>query len=128
MQDNQNKKRIQMKYRVQENTKKSHRGQNFLHPFRPVLGPIQSAIECVPGLFSHEVKRPGRGVNQPSQSNAVVKERVELQLYSASGFSWSLLGRILPFPVVIIYCLLLIFICLTVFKAFSWFVSVMLVV
>jgi hypothetical protein len=35
------------------------------------------------------VKRPGRGIDHPSPSSAKVKERVELYLYSLSGFSWS---------------------------------------
>jgi len=38
------------------------------------------------------VKRPGRGVEHPSPSSAVVKERIELYLYSPSGPSWSVLG------------------------------------
>ena len=39
------------------------------------------------------VKRPGRGVNHPPPSNAEVKERVELYLYSPSGPSWPLPER-----------------------------------
>jgi hypothetical protein len=38
------------------------------------------------------VKRPGRGVKQPPQSCAEVKERVEMFLYSPSGPSWLVLG------------------------------------
>jgi hypothetical protein len=37
------------------------------------------------------VKRPGRGV-EPTPSSAMVKERVELYLYSPSGPSWTVLG------------------------------------
>jgi hypothetical protein len=44
------------------------------------------------------VKRPGRGVDHPPSSSARVKERVELYLYSPSGPSWPVLGRILPLP------------------------------
>ena len=44
-----------------------------------------------PGL-----KRPGCGVDNPPPSVAEVKERVELYLYSPSGPSWPVLGRILP--------------------------------
>jgi hypothetical protein len=39
------------------------------------------------------VKRPGRGVEYFPPSNAEVKERVELYLYSPSGSSWPVLGR-----------------------------------
>jgi len=39
-----------------------------------------------------EVKRPGRGVDNPPPSSAEVKERVELYLYSPSGPSWPVLG------------------------------------
>jgi hypothetical protein len=42
------------------------------------------------------VKRPGRGVHHPPPSNAEVKERAELYLYSPSGPSWPVLGRNLP--------------------------------
>ena len=41
------------------------------------------------------VKRPGRGVNHPPPSNAEIKERVELYLYSLSKSSWPVLRRIL---------------------------------
>ena len=33
------------------------------------------------------VRRPGRGVHNPPQSSAEVKERVQLYLYSPSGLS-----------------------------------------
>ena len=42
------------------------------------------------GFFSG-VQRPGRGVDQPLLSDAEVKERVELYLYSPSAFSWPVL-------------------------------------
>jgi len=38
------------------------------------------------------VKRPGHGVDHPPASNAEVKERVELYLYSPSGPSWPVPG------------------------------------
>jgi hypothetical protein len=38
------------------------------------------------------VKRPGRGVDHTPPSNAEVKERVELYLYSPSGPSWPVQG------------------------------------
>ena len=37
------------------------------------------------------VKRPGRDVNHPPLSSAEVKERIELHLYTASGYSWHVL-------------------------------------
>ena len=43
-------------------------------------------------------KWPGRGVDHPLQSNAEVKESVELYLYSTSGPSWPVLWRTLPLP------------------------------
>ena len=38
------------------------------------------------------VKQPGRDVDHPPPSNAEVKERIQLYLYSPSGPSWPLLG------------------------------------
>jgi hypothetical protein len=43
-------------------------------------------------------KRSGRGVDYPSLSNAEVKERVGLYLYSPSGPSWFVLGRTVSLP------------------------------
>jgi len=42
------------------------------------------------------VKRPGRGVDHPLPSSAVVNEGAELYLYALSGLSWLILGRSLP--------------------------------
>ena len=44
------------------------------------------------GSLSRGVKRPCRVVDHPSLSSAEVKERVELNIYSPSGPSWSVLG------------------------------------
>jgi hypothetical protein len=41
------------------------------------------------------VKRPGRGVDHQPSNSAEVEERVELNLYSPSGPSWPVLGRML---------------------------------
>jgi hypothetical protein len=40
--------------------------------------------------------RPGRGVGHPRPSNAEIKERVELHLYSSPGPSWHIIGWPLP--------------------------------
>ena len=61
--------------------------QRFQHLSRPALGPIQPAIQWVPG-----VKLPGRGVDHPLPSSVEVKERVELYIYSPFGPSWLVLG------------------------------------
>ena len=58
-------------------------GQDFSHLFKPALGPTQSLIHWVHGLFPG-VKWPGRGVDHPITSSTEVKERVELYLNSPS--------------------------------------------
>jgi hypothetical protein len=63
-----------------------------------IASPVQTSSEAHPA--SHTVgtgsflgvKRPGRGVDHPSQSSAEVKERVELYLYSPSGPSRPIIG------------------------------------
>jgi hypothetical protein len=40
--------------------------------------------------------RPGRGYNHPPPSTTEIKRRVELYLYSPSGYSWHVLRRNLP--------------------------------
>ena len=59
----------------------------FSAPVKIFLGPALLFIKWVPGLFPG-VKRPGRGVDHPSPSSAEVKERVELCLYSSSGWAF----------------------------------------
>ena len=54
--------------------------RDLTHLSRTALGPTQPPIQWISWL-----KRSGRGVDQPSQSSAEVKERVELYLYSPSG-------------------------------------------
>jgi hypothetical protein len=39
------------------------------------------------------VKQPGLSVDHPSLSNAEVKERIDLYLYSPYGSLWSVIGR-----------------------------------
>jgi hypothetical protein len=60
--------------------------------------PVQTGPGAHPASYAMDtgslpgVKRPGRGVDYPPSSNADVKERVELYLYSPSGSSWPVLG------------------------------------
>ena len=70
-------------------------GRDFPHLSRPALAPTQPPVQWVPGL-SRGVKRPGCGFDHPPQSNAEVKERVELYLFSPYGPSWLVLGWTLP--------------------------------
>ena len=63
-----------------------------------VSAPVQTGLGAHPahctmciGSFPG-VKRPGRGVEHPSQLSAEVEGRVELYIYSPSGQSWPVLG------------------------------------
>jgi hypothetical protein len=64
--------------------------------------PIRTGSEanpafCTMGTRSFPgVKRAGRGVDHPPPSSAVVKERVELYLYSLTGLSWPVIRWSLP--------------------------------
>jgi len=49
------------------------------------------------GVSFPGVKEPWCGVNDPPLFSAKVKERIQLYLYSASGFSWQVIRWILPF-------------------------------
>ena len=55
--------------------------------------------------FFQGIKRPERGVDQPTPSNSEINGRVELYLYSPSGPSWPVLGWPLPLTFTIAYCL-----------------------
>lgn len=57
-------------------------GQIFRAP-RLALGPIQTHVQWVPGLFLG-VKWLGHGTDYPSPSSVKVKERLEHYLYSPS--------------------------------------------
>jgi hypothetical protein len=48
-------------------------------------------------VSSPGLKWPGRGFNHPPPSISEVEERVEVCLYSPSGYSWPVLERTLPF-------------------------------
>ena len=64
--------------------------------------PVQTGPGTHPASFTvsagsfPKIERPGRGVNRPPPSNAEIKERVELYLYSPSGHSWPVIRRTLP--------------------------------
>jgi len=66
-------------------------GRDFPHLSRPALRPTHTASYTLGTGSFPGVKRPGRGVYHPPPSSAVVKERVELYLYSPSGPSWPVL-------------------------------------
>ena len=63
---------------------KPRRRRYFLHLSRPVLGPTQPLIQCVPGFFPR-VKRPGHSANHQPLSGTQVKERVELYVCPLLG-------------------------------------------
>jgi hypothetical protein len=72
-------------------------GRDFLHPFRPAVGPTQSAHRFNGyRLFCSSVKRPWCDVCHPATSSAEVKERVELCLCSPFVPSWQVIGWYLP--------------------------------
>ena len=65
-------------------------GVRFSTPIQ--AGPRARPASYTMGITSFPVvKRPGR-VDHPTPSSAMVKERVELYLYSTSGPSWSVMG------------------------------------
>ena len=81
------------KDKIQREQKNPCEEASFPHPSTPALGPTQTPIEWVPGVFPvGGVKWLGRGVKHPSPSSAEVKERVEVYLYSLSATSWPVLG------------------------------------
>ena len=61
-------------------------GPEFPHFSIRTLGPTQPPIQWVP-VFSPEVRRPVRGVDNPPPSGAEVKDRIELYPYSPSWTS-----------------------------------------
>jgi hypothetical protein len=63
-------------------------GRDFPHLYTPAH-PASYTVGT--GSFSG-VKRPGRGVDHPPPSSAVVKDRVELCLSFSTGFSWPVPG------------------------------------
>ena len=68
--------------------------RRFPRPSRPVLGLVQTPAQWGYLVSLPGVKLPGCGLNHPPVSNAEVKERVELYLYTPSRPSWPVLGQI----------------------------------
>jgi hypothetical protein len=71
-------------------TKKIPVEARFSAPVQTGPGAYPASYTMGTGSFPG-VKRPKRGVDHPPPSNAEVKERVELYLYSPSGPSWPVL-------------------------------------
>jgi hypothetical protein len=69
--------------------------RDFQHPSRPNLGFTHPPIQRVPRF--PEGKAAGTWHWVPTPSNADLKERVELYLYSPSGSSWPVLGWTVTF-------------------------------
>ena len=59
-------------------------GRAFPHLSKPALGPTHPPVQWVSGL-SRGKDRPGHEADPSTPSSAVVKERVELYLYSPYG-------------------------------------------
>jgi hypothetical protein len=69
-------------------------GARFSAPVQ--IGPRAHSASYTMGAGSFPMaKRPERGLNHPPTSNAKVKERVKLYLYSHLGPSWLILGQTL---------------------------------
>ena len=66
------------------------RGARFSAPFQTGNGAHSASCIMGTGSLSSGVERQGRSVHHLPPSNAEVKERVELYLYSPSG--WPVLG------------------------------------
>jgi len=85
---------------------KSWWGRDFSHLSRPALGPTQPSVQRVLGLSrgGGGKERPGCDADPSPPSGAVVKERVELYLYSPYGLyglyraSVPVQGCTLPLP------------------------------
>jgi hypothetical protein len=71
-------------------------GASFSAPLQNSPGVHSSSCKMSTGSFPG-IKRPGHGFDNPPQTSAEVKERVELCLYYPSGSSWPVPGCTLPF-------------------------------
>ena len=79
---------IATRYELDGRGSNPHRGQDFPRPSRQGLGstqpPVQWLMGVVPGDKAWRLS--------PTPSSAEVKERLEVHIYSPSGFSWPVLG------------------------------------
>jgi len=66
-------------------------GTRLSTPTQTGPGAHQASYAMGTGSFPGD-KRPGHDVDLPPPSDAEVKERVELYLYSTSGPSWPVIG------------------------------------
>ena len=69
----------------------SRLGEEIFRTRQTGPGSHQASYTIGTGSFPG-VKRPGRDDDHPPPSTAEVKERVDIYLYSPSGFSWPVLG------------------------------------
>ena len=67
-------------------------GARFSAPVQTGPGAHPASSTMGTGSLARGEKRLGRGFDHPPQPSAEVKERVELNLYSPSGPSWSVMG------------------------------------
>jgi hypothetical protein len=74
-------------------------GRDFPHPSVQTLGPTLPLLQWVRCLFTGG--KAAEAWHWPLLSNTEVIERGELCLYSPSGPSWPVLGRTLPFTVIV---------------------------
>jgi hypothetical protein len=70
-------------------------GSTFSAPVQTGPGAHPASYTMGTGSFPG-VKRPECGVDHTPSSNAEVKERLDLHLYSPSRSSWPVIGRNLP--------------------------------
>jgi len=73
----------------------THEGGKVSHALRPPLSPRKYSWYSPAPVQTHHVFPGGkaaRACRSPTPSSAVVKERVELYIYSPSGPSWPVLG------------------------------------
>jgi len=85
---------VETRYGVGGPVIESRWGPDFPRQSRLALWPTKPPIRWVPALFRGKANGAWRW--PPTPFSDEVKERVELYLYSPSGYSFSVLGRPLP--------------------------------